>query len=457
MNEIQPASTEKESTMQTTKKPQSPAARRLLHASGIATAFCAALTCIPSSTVALGCVADCDGDGTVAIHELIRGVGIALESAPVEDCSSLDANADGAVTINELVTGVINALEGCPRGTLAFLIATDFDTGAYATISLDDRSVVEPASPATQVHGDAVPRFSGQQLFVVNRSGEDSTAVGPNIQRLDPDADFATRWRCTTGSRSNPQDIAVLDDTKAYVTRLAEAELLIINPSSAPDCSDFLLGTIDLSEFADADGIPEMYQMAIVDGFLYVALQRLNNFFPAAPGAIVEIDTATDTAVRLITLSAENPFGATKGLTVRDGDLFVPQVGRFGVKDGGIERIALPAGTSRGFIVTEEALGGDINDFVLVSDELGYATIGLLDFTNSVVAFDPSTGVVTRVLLEGVEFISDLELNDRGELFVLDRTLARPGVRIFRAEDGMELTAEPIYPGLSPFEVVFLP
>lgn len=58
------------------------------------------------------CVGDCNGDGTVAINELITGVTVAL-GQPVSSCPAFDANADGAVAINELVTAVNNALVGC--------------------------------------------------------------------------------------------------------------------------------------------------------------------------------------------------------------------------------------------------------------------------------------------------------------------------------------------------------
>ncbi len=61
----------------------------------------------------LGCVGDCDDDGSVAINELILGVNIALGRESVLACDSLDANRDGSVAINELVMAVGNALSGC--------------------------------------------------------------------------------------------------------------------------------------------------------------------------------------------------------------------------------------------------------------------------------------------------------------------------------------------------------
>ncbi len=61
------------------------------------------------------CVGDCNGDGAVAIKELIIGVNIALCEQPVGTCPA-SANPDGMVDIAQLVTAVNNALDGCGNG-----------------------------------------------------------------------------------------------------------------------------------------------------------------------------------------------------------------------------------------------------------------------------------------------------------------------------------------------------
>lgn len=60
------------------------------------------------------CPGDCDGDLEVTIDELVRAVGIALETASVGTCPPSDSNADGEVTVDELVRAVNVALRGCP-------------------------------------------------------------------------------------------------------------------------------------------------------------------------------------------------------------------------------------------------------------------------------------------------------------------------------------------------------
>jgi hypothetical protein len=59
------------------------------------------------------CVGDCNGNGTVAINELIIGVRISLEESPLEVCPVFDVNDSGTVAINELILGVNNSLNGC--------------------------------------------------------------------------------------------------------------------------------------------------------------------------------------------------------------------------------------------------------------------------------------------------------------------------------------------------------
>jgi hypothetical protein len=59
------------------------------------------------------CVGDCDGDGRIAISELVRGVTLALSGAPPLGCMDLDADDNGAISVNELVSAVNAALNGC--------------------------------------------------------------------------------------------------------------------------------------------------------------------------------------------------------------------------------------------------------------------------------------------------------------------------------------------------------
>jgi hypothetical protein len=427
--------------------------RRFATFASAALLFLVPLTAARSAAAA--CAGDCNGDGEVFVDEILVGTNIALGEALLSECPAFDTNGDNEVTVEELLQAIDHALNGCPAGLRsAFVIATDFITGSFGTISLDVPRQVTPADPdAEQLLGaDAVARQANGLVYVINRSD------ASNVQILDPAANFSTVIQCSTGERSNPQDIAFLNPDKAYVSRYGDTQLLIVDPSVS-DCTDFVRGEIDLGAFADADGLPEMDQMAIVEDRLYVSMQRLDqdNFFvPAGPGLVAVIDTATDEVVGDIELSGGNPFARTHGLTVRNASLLVAEAGVFGVNDGGIERVDLQSQAAQGYFVSEADLGGDITDFVMATDDLGFAIVSLPDFSNALVAFDARQGNVVRTLASGGNF-ADIELNDRGELFVADGTFGRAGVRIFDVQTLDELTAEPIDLLLPPFDLLFLP
>ncbi|MFN8640848.1 MAG: hypothetical protein U0802_04005 [Candidatus Binatia bacterium] len=87
-------------------------AQRSIH--GVACALLGvALLVGTGGAAAAQCVGDCNGDGMVAINELITGVNIALGEQPVSACQAF-ANGQGEVTIAQLILGVNNALYGCP-------------------------------------------------------------------------------------------------------------------------------------------------------------------------------------------------------------------------------------------------------------------------------------------------------------------------------------------------------
>jgi hypothetical protein len=338
----------------------------------------------------------------------------------------------------------------------AVIVTTDFETGRLAVTRAERPRRAHVLD--TPIHADAIVRASGGQVFVVNRLG------GDNVQVLDPRR-LTTRLQCSTGTRSNPHDIAVVAPTKAYVTRHGEPDLWIVDPS-ARSCDRFRIGRIDLGAFADADGIPEMNQLAVVGSRLFVTLERLDRlhgFDPAREGALAVVDTTADAVEAIVPLLATHPFGDASGLP-RDpasGALLVNLAGRFArVGDGGIQRVD-PATlvAEPGFLLSEDAAGGSITDFVLVSAARGYAIVFVPGDPprNVVVAFDPVAGVVTRRLLTRPTYLPDLALAPDGLLWLADQSLPAPGIRIFDPRTDTQLTRRALPLGLPPFAIAFLP
>ena len=341
------------------------------------------------------------------------------------------------------------------EGTSAFVVTSDFQTGSFAVFPVLQPDAI--AANVERIHSDAVARVHDGIVYVVNRLG------GDNVQAIDPATGYATRWQCSVDNGSNPHDIAFAAPDKAYVTRYERTSLLIVDPTTRPDCATFVRGTVDLSQFADGDGLPEMDQAVVIDGTVFVTLQLLDrrNFFrPTERSLIALVDVATDTVVGSIELTGTNPFAESAGLVPDPvtGTIVLTEVGEFGrADDGGVERIDPATRTASGFFVTEQDLGGNVTDVVLIDADHAYAIVLDAAARSRVVRFDPTTRQIAATLASGDEFLVDIERGpDGGTLYLTDRTLRRPGIRRFAIADDTELVPSPIDTGLPPFDVVFV-
>ncbi|MGH7786884.1 MAG: hypothetical protein ACRERC_08460 [Candidatus Binatia bacterium] len=72
------------------------------------------LSATPTATPDTGpCAGDCNANGVVTVNELLRAVNIALGSAAVDVCTSVDGDGNGTISITELLRAVRAALDGC--------------------------------------------------------------------------------------------------------------------------------------------------------------------------------------------------------------------------------------------------------------------------------------------------------------------------------------------------------
>src|SRR5581483_4014969 len=256
--------------------------------------------------------------------------------------------------------------------------------------------------------------------------------------------------------------VVLADAHKAYVTRFDRPELWVVDPSAA-GCGQFFRTAIDLSPWAGADGIPEMDQMALVGDRLFVTLERLDrtrSFAPAGKSLVAVIDTTTDAVVGAIELAGANAFGETAGL-VREpgsGKLVVAEAGNvYRTGDGGLERVDPFALRAEGFFIDETALGGNVTDFVLLSPTRGYAVLIDDALRNVLVAFDPTGAAPVRRLLVRTQFLPELAVAPDRTLWLADRSLPAPGIRVFDTTTDRPVSADAIDVGLPPFAMAFLP
>lgn len=324
----------------------------------------------------------------------------------------------------------------------AFVTTTDYTTGNFAIINLDDQSVKKYQ---VNLSSDAVAKTINGKIYVINRWQQD------NITIFSPPDFNSPLIQFSTGNGSNPHDIVLSSSDKAYITLYQENYLLVVNPNTGEE-----LKRIDISSFADSDGIPEADQMVIASGILYVTLQKLdesNQYQPAANGEILMIDTADDTIRGSILLTGQNPYDINYQSSMNK--LIVSEVGSFyDLADGGIEMVDLITHEISAFILTESDLGGNITDFVMKpSSSQGYIIVTDSSYNTSIVSFDLEQAVKLKDVLIGKGFIySGIALGDE-MLLVGDRTSTNPGVRIISTQTDQEITTKPIDTGLPPFSI----
>ena len=129
--------------------------------------------------------------------------------------------------------------------------------------------------------------------------------------------------------------------------------------------------------------------------------------------------------------------------------------------DGGIEIIDPYGLKSEGVVMTEQALGGDVSDVVLAPGGAGYVVV--LDAAlwpdnfARLVRFDEPTGAVTDTLFRQTSgsgsSLAGIELNRQLELYLCDRDLTQPGVRIYDTETNTQVAFVDV--GLPPFDIAF--
>ncbi len=169
------------------------------------TAALAVVLCFAPGLASADCP-DCDGDGVVAINDLITGISIALGSAPLATCPSFDGDANGAVSIDELVAALDAALDGCtdatptptpssppapgppptePAALLAWLQA-----GSYL-----DWAAESATHPSAGPHGGRVRTFLNPAIFDSLTAGDPQHPAGAAaVKELYFNGDTVRAW-----------------------------------------------------------------------------------------------------------------------------------------------------------------------------------------------------------------------------------------------------------------------
>ena len=342
--------------------------------------------------------------------------------------------------------------------------AADYSSGAHAVISKDDNGERIAFNDLLPTGSDLTVAAYGQHFYRIERAFS-----GNNITKFSSSDPQTPIWQYSTNDpavavASDPHDMVFVNETKAYVLRYGSSKMWIVNPSAATE-AEFKIGEIDLSAYAGTDGVPEMDSGVIVDGKLYITLQRLDNFAVTQIAYVAIFDVTTDEEV-----DANIAGDSVKGIPLQTRNttniiyepisnaIFVQGSGSFFPEEytGGIEKIDLATLSSTVILDDGDAVNhpyGLITELAVVSDTILYF-VGYAGYTdNTLYKLDLSTAEITTTavpsLIRGK--MSHLTVDNGGLLWVSDS--ANATVRIIDPATDTEIDA--LSTNLNPEKIVF--
>jgi len=349
--------------------------------------------------------------------------------------------------------------------------ASDYTSGRVDRISLNDGNTVDGMFPGTL--SDIAVTTDNENLYEIGRFNLDY------VTRYDPSDTSIVDYQISVieGEEvtSNPQAIAFIDDTKAYMTRRSSDKLWIIDPDPETN-AEFKIGEIDLGAY-DTD-LPNMTDAIIVDDKLFVLVERLQELesgsqIPDKSGYLVVIDTRTDTEIETmqspgdlkgIELLVRNPtalqYNEETGeiYVVGRGNYFKNEMITTDFHSGGIEVID-PTTYEHSLLLddgTDDDNEGYFVDAVVINANLGYL-LTYKEFTVTTLrTFNPTTGILMDTLIEGLQDV-DITLIEEGpdnHLWVGIND-ATPGFYRIDLATG-ELDSDRIATELIPLDLVFI-
>jgi hypothetical protein len=324
------------------------------------------------------------------------------------------------------------------------VVTSDYSTGAYSAITLNGNII---QNDIDNIHSDAVVRFGNGEIVILNRMGRD------NIQIVSKKT-YETVLQFSTGANSNPYDAAFYNG-QIYVLKYALAEIGIYDQQSGTEA-----GTIDISSFADSDGIPEAAGCMIIQDHLYVITQNLarDNWFAATDtGWLIKIDMSKNTVVDSLLLVVGNPRSMDYDSST--GILYVSLTGTFFNAsfamelDGLVQAINISDFSTAKYLVSEADLNGTITAGRLYGDYY-YAAVNGADSKDHLVKVRLSDGWPTKIADSDAYKLMDLAIDrENGRLYLADM---KNGVRIFNLSDDSEASRSNIDVGLPPFSLIIV-
>jgi len=292
------------------------------------------------------------------------------------------------------------------------------------------------------------------------------------IYVIEPDTDLirvfdgsgAELRSFSVGAGTSPRDILGVARNRAYVSRANATSVYRVDPQTGAGSE-----VIDLSMFADGDGVPEMERMASDGTRLFIQLRQINFGRGRASGSgtdgvIAVVDLATETLIDAdpstkpidaIELTGPAPrlrMHVDAGL----GYLLVSATdGNHLSFNGGIEFVSLQTLSTAGFVVDElsnAALGG----FVVTEHPNGYFLFHTdIIASNHLKRFTITDGAdpAPEIVFDGGAYLDALLFDTETDLLYMPASVG--GLYVVDTQTDMQVTAEPIaLPGVPVDQVI---
>jgi hypothetical protein len=401
------------------------------------------------------------GDGAAGVDGAAGG-GVTADGAAGSDAAASSDAAGGS----DAAAGSDGAVADGAAGAMIFgagLAVVDGDytstsisiVGATGTLVKDDciNSGTQAAGKLSlTLSGDVVlpsqPQRGGD-LWLVDRANAALTIVTP------PTCAVSGQISVGTGFKSDPHDVAVVSDTKIYVTRYNTN----VAPPDANSTGDDVLildratgaitGRIALTTYAAPvatfviEAQPD--RMVIAGGKVYVTLGSQDaKFMAAGEGRVVVIDPTTDTVTGTIALTGLKGCSAIQYVPTLSS-LFVSCGGSFSDADqsaaSGIAQVDLSTVMPTVRVTKASVVGGQPVNFFWIgvlsgtqgfAGTLGsFATATTAATKDAVYLFNPTAGTATPLSLTAGAYDLGGAVVGPALLFVPDATMSKPLIHVF--------------------------
>lgn len=349
--------------------------------------------------------------------------------------------------------------------------AADFSGADIQLVTFDAGYTASTGSAPKDQSDYGIARF-GENFYHIGRYGIDTVTKYNFNAPATPVYEYST-LKSPEDPTGNPSAMVFVSEQKAYITQYGNNKVLIVNPSAQTE-AEFITGELDLSGYADSDtsGASEANSAVIVDGKLFVVMQRLVNFSPAEPNvdayiAVFNINTDQEIDTdpsdppenrKGIKLNTRNPgkfvYRSEIGLFLPStGDAFYSFRGREPGYTGGISKIDTDDYSVELILDDGDADNhpyGFIYNLEVVDASNGYF-VGYQSYQNyNLYHFNPATGVANAVSAYTSIDITVLNSDALGNLWIGISDSAQPRIELI---DGAKALVETIGLNQNPGEI----